>query len=555
MAGLVLRKFIKSQLIDSQKLGDKKNLQLSVEKQAVYQVIDEQTGKRPSKLVLVRKGQALCVLVDNVLVLEVVDFYKDPQASDAALYLISDQFANLDRLDFTLLGSHDLVSPMTAAIDSHLLEGVDLIWQESGPDGSAGLLDGGLDWDSSTLLWAGLGLLGGAAGAGIAVGMGGGSSHQDNTAANAIARLSQFAQANSLGLAKVMGIEPSVTDYSEAGLTGVNSNNLKAINDALAGSVIDGAKSDTAAELQAIVDAYNAILNEANGATADTTVSNPTLSQYLTLGVNLDKTGLSLLNDVIGGKQSVDVDTIAEINALARIVNAIDVLAAGGTVNPPLTIEDFTALGLSGLNDGNINPVLSAIAATKDDGSEVDSLSKLQSLINHVPDLQIINTINLGVVYQGVTVIAIDDQGHEIGRQSVVANLDGNYVLNINAKGWGDYRGAILVQVLDSNGLANNFIDEATGAPKDISTTLRALVLADDSNYQTDVDGNKKLMVNITPLTEMAVQLVEKQTNQTYTDQAPSYALADAANTSVAVAFGLVNNGVVQDITGPAISS
>jgi hypothetical protein len=92
--------------------------------------------------------------------------------------------------------------------------------------------------------------------------------------------------------------------------------------------------------VQAVVDAYKAILAEANdtantagNGTADANpASNPTAAQYAAIGVNLgsattdaatDAETLGLLNAIVGGKQAADVSTVDEVQALATIANAI----------------------------------------------------------------------------------------------------------------------------------------------------------------------------------------------------------------------------------------
>ncbi|WP_312259803.1 hypothetical protein, partial [Limnohabitans sp.] len=201
-----------------------------------------------------------------------------------------------------------------------------------------------------------------------------------NTAA---AKLGEFAQANTQGIATPTGTVPVLANYTAAGVTGVTDGsptispvgfmavsimaspsatdtteatygNIKAINDSLASAAVTGAKADTPLELQAIVDAYKAILAEANDTanTAGDTVADatpaadPTAAQYATIGANVgaaatDADNLALLNDIVGSVQFADVDTIVEIENLARIANAIQTVAAGGTASPALTVEDL----------------------------------------------------------------------------------------------------------------------------------------------------------------------------------------------------------------------
>ncbi|MEK7346625.1 MAG: hypothetical protein AAB176_13145, partial [Pseudomonadota bacterium] len=199
---------------------------------------------------------------------------------------------------------------------------------------------------------------------------------------------------------------PAEADYTDAGVSGVSATNLAAINDAInnqtgsdntLGNANDREGANSAAEVQAIVDAYKAILAEANDTansagdgTADTTpLADPTAAQYATIGANIgaaatDADNLALLNDIVGAKQLADVDSIAEINDLARIANAIQTVAAGGTPTPALSIADLTHAGLdtTSLTPDNLAVVIAAIAAQNNDGSATDSLSELQLLLN-----------------------------------------------------------------------------------------------------------------------------------------------------------------------------
>lgn len=178
---------------------------------------------------------------------------------------------------------------------------------------------------------------------------------------------------------------PSVTDYTTAGVIGVTSDNLAPINNALASPGIVGTNVDTPAEVQALVDAYNAILAEANGASADPTSADPTAAQYGAIGVVLgnaatDAENLALLNDVVGGKDASAIDNPAEISALAAIVNNVMSVASGGEAIPPLTAADLTALGITTATPENLPAILAAIAATPDDGSGITNLTDLQAI-------------------------------------------------------------------------------------------------------------------------------------------------------------------------------
>ncbi|PCH58534.1 MAG: hypothetical protein COC19_08410, partial [SAR86 cluster bacterium] len=169
-------------------------------------------------------------------------------------------------------------------------------------------------------------------------------------------------------------------DYNTAGVIGVTSSNVDAINSVLDDSDITDAEADTAAKVQTIVDAYAAIITAADGGTVD--AADPTKAQYEAIGVNgvtTDVEELKLLGEVIDGKVYADIDTVAEVQGYVEAVQAV-MTAANGTASEP-TLTDLQLLGVVGITAENLVAVQTAIAATADDGSEVDTLADLNSLV------------------------------------------------------------------------------------------------------------------------------------------------------------------------------
>ncbi|PIT77757.1 Ig-like domain-containing protein [Limnohabitans sp. B9-3] len=90
----------------------------------------------------------------------------------------------------------------------------------------------------------------------------------------------------------------------------------------------------------------------------------------------------------------------------------------------------------------------------------------------------------------GLTAVAYKADGTVLASGAV--NADGTFTLNVG----NDYLGGVLVKVSDTN--ANpDYFDEATGAPKDLSTDLRALTVIPTA-------GTYNVSVNV--LTELAVR-------------------------------------------------
>lgn len=183
---------------------------------------------------------------------------------------------------------------------------------------------------------------------------------------------------------------PSLADYLVAGVSGVNTNNLAAINSVLASSAVQAGQVSTTAQIQAMVDAYALVLAEANGAAADSTQADPQAGTYAAMGATAAAAlpdgsfGQQLLNQVIADKTTSAIDSVSEIEALANTVQTLLLTAAGGTPSVALSAADVQALGLSGVTPFNLSAILAAVAATADSGAGVADLAALQGLVNTV---------------------------------------------------------------------------------------------------------------------------------------------------------------------------
>ena len=182
--------------------------------------------------------------------------------------------------------------------------------------------------------------------------------------------------------------------------------NLSAINSAL---VKLGSANITQEKVQAAVNAYYRILKEADGSTsvdvdvyADTTYDavnaatydDPTAADYAAIGATAGATtqALALLNDVVGRVNASAVDSVNEINALARAAENVMLQAqaatSAATGGPSLYTTDaewLTGLALIGVQGVTTSALLAdakaAIAATADDGSAVNTVEKLKAVI------------------------------------------------------------------------------------------------------------------------------------------------------------------------------
>jgi hypothetical protein len=189
------------------------------------------------------------------------------------------------------------------------------------------------------------------------------------------------------------GLIPTVADFEAILVTGVDSTNLSSVLDALAQSGVT-VSSAIQTNVQSVVDSYNVILAAADGIDNDPTL--PGESDFTRLGVTLSshsnaavKTAqVNVLADIVDLKTSVEVDTVAELQALADNVEALlstAALADGTDISAQgVSVAELQALGFSGATNENIAAIRQALVNTNDDLSGVNSYGELQSLINNV---------------------------------------------------------------------------------------------------------------------------------------------------------------------------
>lgn len=104
----------------------------------------------------------------------------------------------------------------------------------------------------------------------------------------------------------------------------------------------------------------------------------------------------------------------------------------------------------------------------------------------------------------------------------------------------------MLVSLKDINGVSVNYNDETTGLNKDLGSELRALITTNSQAYRIDADSQAWLTLTVTPVTEIATQLVEKKSGE-LGSKAPPVAAVEAANNTVAKVFNL------RDVTGEVV--
>lgn len=160
---------------------------------------------------------------------------------------------------------------------------------------------------------------------------------------------------------------PSTTGTATAGITAaqltslgvdVTATSLTAVSDAIRASADDLSTLSTTAQLKALVEAYNTILAEANGSTADATTANPSAADYAAIGADIgtaktDTAALARLNAIVGNLASTAVDTVGEITKLTATLDKIQTVAAldtGAELTPAqkFSADELKNLGLTG---------------------------------------------------------------------------------------------------------------------------------------------------------------------------------------------------------------
>ena len=181
-----------------------------------------------------------------------------------------------------------------------------------------------------------------------------------------------------------------VTDYEDAGVIGVTNDNLNPINSILSAAQVSATDVDTVAKLQAIIDAYQVLLDAADGvADGDNQASQ---RQYQVLGLNgLDSMAeLTLMGSIVDSLNASEINDHSKLDALrSGVVALLDAVDSSGS---QVSLEQLKALGVIGVNESNIADAQSAVAGVTN-GSDLDSLDKLQTLVTGVvnPNLAIIS--------------------------------------------------------------------------------------------------------------------------------------------------------------------
>ena len=173
------------------------------------------------------------------------------------------------------------------------------------------------------------------------------------------------------------------SNYQDIGLQSVTEANLSQINNLLYSGNIGTAQVENYSEIEFLVESYLLIQDLAAGTGTDLVTSAHLLA--LAIQVGADSAQLNLLNDVIAKTSPAQVQTQQQLKDFAESVDQVIATAAlTQSIDSTLSVEMLTALGLSGVNAGNLSSIIAKITATSANGSGVDSIDELQTLIGQV---------------------------------------------------------------------------------------------------------------------------------------------------------------------------
>ncbi|MCX6528118.1 MAG: hypothetical protein NTU52_09090, partial [Actinobacteria bacterium] len=179
---------------------------------------------------------------------------------------------------------------------------------------------------------------------------------------------------------------PTLSDFANAGATGVTNVNLVSINSAFA--EIGIADSNTTEDIQGLVSGYVSVLLGADGQ-RDGDISLGT-SDYLAMSLTrIASSGkANLLNQIFDGLSTSQVDTYIELRGTSDVVADIFLVASGARSQSELTTARFDSIGLSGITNVNVLLVVESIANSSDDTLGVDSFVELQEIVNQIGGAQ-----------------------------------------------------------------------------------------------------------------------------------------------------------------------
>ncbi len=155
-------------------------------------------------------------------------------------------------------------------------------------------------------------------------------------------------------------------------------------------SGIQEVATQTPAEVQAVIDAYNLIWEAADGDA--TTPSTLTVDPFETLDVTVDPLHMGLINSILSEATSPQIDTVPKLRDLVGAAGKV-IDTATDNSDAGLGLGDFEAMGLGNINPLRLEEAIERIAQA--DVSEVQTLEGLRLLLaDLLLDVVAIPTLN-----------------------------------------------------------------------------------------------------------------------------------------------------------------
>jgi hypothetical protein len=151
---------------------------------------------------------------------------------------------------------------------------------------------------------------------------------------------------------------PILADYLDSLITGVTSTNLAIINSFFAG--VSATDSNTAQEIQAVVDAVNALMAAAD--TVDNNSASIDNDDLAALGIApISSETLALMNDRLDVLGFASVDSAAKLQELVLVAAEIVGLTSPDSNAAP-TVADFVLMGITGVSSANLGYITEVLA-------------------------------------------------------------------------------------------------------------------------------------------------------------------------------------------------
>ncbi|MFD2266726.1 DUF4347 domain-containing protein, partial [Vibrio thalassae] len=256
---------------------------------------------------------------------------------------------------------------------------------------------------------------------------------------------------------------PTVTNYADIGVTGVDANNLSEIN-----GQVDSQSLTTVASIQTVVDSLAIIQSYA----ADNTQTAPTVTNYADIGVTgVDANNLSEIN---GQVDSQSLNTVASIQTVVDSVNVIQSYAADNTQTAP-TVTNYADIGVTGVDANNLSEVNGQV-----DSQSLTTVAGIQTVVD---SLNVVLSYAADNTQTAPTVTNYADIG--------VTGVDANNLSEVNGQvdSQSLTTAATIQTVVDSLAIIQSYAADNTQTAPTVTNYADIGVTGVDANNLSEVNG------------------------------------------------------------------